>query len=901
MSRDFTQTRCRVAVRLGEARTADRPECWVLATRPLEALDDFVRTHHDSLADRLEFAVMTTGKGVRVILRCYPAHDGPPTLPFADGRYVSLFKLPNVCVPCDGRLTPPLRRDLLREWLSRKAEFTWLEPVGRRGFRVNRVSLEAFRPLAEWVTYTRPEPCVRQPLAVATAFLTPEPFAVMEVAKTKPQKEPTARQDVEILIDPPRTIPTVTKGTAPPKPQALSPVEVPPAPAVPPAEKVLAELRMLEQCFRNAKEPLDSFTRRQWWANLARLYQLAGLEEEVDRCWAFAVWEHDGDSEWMQPSWLGEWASSREVALKAAVGIARRKREPSADELRTLAVFLIQDTIPRRRCSFPPALIPAVTTLLEEHENRLPIRVAWLTWLALAKIAGNDVLALTRARDRLLRDLMDHGLRRDRDLPLVLQTSGGRPGLGAETDTVLFMRTREKAWEWCHRGQAGRPAEKMSVLRVFVDLTVAAALARFGDTDTARVLLDESAKRWEQDAAKQATLGHHWVYTAYAERVRQSCRGEPAHAPLPAGLRRDLGVLDKENRETAERYLQFSRVLEPFERIDPYRNSHFRDDDIQHALNAISSLTPPANRKRRAESYAEELEAKFRELMKKPHSPRNTLRVLAAAFPVAARVGESFAFDCHALLEKTLPKADRPLDVPDIARRVELLETAAVTLAHFGRAALVGGLLEELRKMIRAQKGEMAALFARATGGGSYRFMARVGLQEPAKELLAETAYAFMGKQTVSEVMARPALNRGVFVPAFTKLAAGWFYFGEIDKAKDAVEVIREEIFSADTRPDLKADLAAAYAVALGMAPRPFAVEHHDELFAQLELFRNTYVYFDRMAIQHLTVIEAVALSLSADDFTADAKTRRWLDEDEFLVRRRIHRDVEEARKLAGL
>jgi len=36
-------------------------------------------------------------------------------------------------------------------------------------------------------------------------------------------------------------------------------------------------------------------------------------------------------------------------------------------------------------------------------------------------------------------------------------------------------------------------------------------------------------------------------------------------------------------------------------------------------------------------------------------------------------------------------------------------------------------------------------------------------------------------------------------------------------------------------------------------------------------------------------------LALISDDFTLDPEARKRLDDDEFLVRRRIHRDVREA------
>ena len=46
-----------------------------------------------------------------------------------------------------------------------------------------------------------------------------------------------------------------------------------------------------------------------------------------------------------------------------------------------------------------------------------------------------------------------------------------------------------------------------------------------------------------------------------------------------------------------------------------------------------------------------------------------------------------------------------------------------------------------------------------------------------------------------------------------------------------------------------------------------------------------------------LTVVEALILALVSEEFTVDRAARRWLDDDEFLVRRRIHRDMHAAQK----
>ena len=43
---------------------------------------------------------------------------------------------------------------------------------------------------------------------------------------------------------------------------------------------------------------------------------------------------------------------------------------------------------------------------------------------------------------------------------------------------------------------------------------------------------------------------------------------------------------------------------------------------------------------------------------------------------------------------------------------------------------------------------------------------------------------------------------------------------------------------------------------------------------------------------------EAAVLALTREDYAGGSAVRRWLDEDEYLIRRRVHRDMKQA--LAG-
>jgi hypothetical protein len=76
-----------------------------------------------------------------------------------------------------------------------------------------------------------------------------------------------------------------------------------------------------------------------------------------------------------------------------------------------------------------------------------------------------------------------------------------------------------------------------------------------------------------------------------------------------------------------------------------------------------------------------------------------------------------------------------------------------------------------------------------------------------------------------------------------------------------------------------------------------------EELFTsgKLGVLPNTQTTATHYSRFHLNIVEAVVLALANEDFALGPAARRWLDDDEYLVRRRIHRDVRAAMATAGV
>lgn len=856
-----------VPARLRPAPTTDPAELWVLRGPAVERLHDLVRSADGRVVDDLDFAVSDAGD---VAVRARRSRRGPPALALAAVPFVPLLKLPNVYLPAGARLGPPVRRDVLRDWLCRPGRVTWLYPGAGGRFAVESVPADAFRPLTEWVEYASPPPGRPAVVRPTTDLFALEPFEVIEGSRRPPPLPRRGRpaEDASARVDPARPL-RVVKGTAPER----EPDVPPPAEdlAAVPASEALARLREAERKFLDVDGPLDAPERRALWPRLAELAAAAGQDEDAGIGWGHALW--DGQSADLARRWL-----RTEPPRPGNVEAISRGPEPRLAELRGLAAWLVEAAARPAPPADVLASLPVVGRVLEAHDHRLPVRVAWLAWVAVSRLSGGDVLALTRARDRILRDLLENGLRGDRDVPAFLRTGSSLDAAGGPGESHRLLRLRERARDWCRGGTA--------IDRVLVDLTFAAALARYGDAAAARGLADAAHLPTNADPYEE------WVYRAYRERVGRLANREPATAPLSAELRRALDGLSAEHggdaqRQAAERFLQFSRILEPLDRVDPFRSAR-QHDQLGEALAEVGAFTGSG---RKREKAAEQLELRFRALFQEHKDPRAAFRILQVAVPTGVRVGESFALDVVGRVRPALDRLARWRDAGELIDRVRLLQDAVEVAAHFGRVAMVGPLLDGLHALLEGVRGEVAGWLVTGLGGGGFRFLSRLGLADAAQALLSRLTDALTGGKSVAQLLKTPALNRGVMHPALLRLAGGWFYFGDEEPARLALAAVRGELFDGWMSPEPRNRLAADYATALGHAPADLAMDGFAELFDRLTVTGMGATG----TIQRLRVMEAVALATASEGFAADARSRRWLDEDEYLVRRRIHRDVEAA------
>jgi hypothetical protein len=127
---------------------------------------------------------------------------------------------------------------------------------------------------------------------------------------------------------------------------------------------------------------------------------------------------------------------------------------------------------------------------------------------------------------------------------------------------------------------------------------------------------------------------------------------------------------------------------------------------------------------------------------------------------------------------------------------------------------------------------------------------------------------------------------------ALLLVAAEWYFFGRDSQAEPVLQAARALLLKGDLAQRDQNALACAYAHTIGQAPVAIAQKRLEEVFTHLKGVKDTFTTSSHFSVAQLDLLEAVVLAVVSDDFTLGTQARRWLDEDEFLVRRRIHQDV---------
>lgn len=870
--------RLKVPLRMTRSSVYETPELWILRERALEQLEQFVHSATDQTLARLAFAVID-GESPCVLVRVRPGKGPPPELVFDGLPCRAYLRIPNLYVPIDQRLQPPLRRDALKQLLAADAtQVVWLEGSDGGKFTPRVLPESAFRPLPEWVEYVLARDHETLHAWVHSSTFEFDRFVCRDdlpPTSEKAERTPTTNKPATAAA-----LPEAAPATAPPA-KATRRALPPPSKSLEAAEPSELERRLsaAEQQFVALKTPLDDPARTPLWQELAMLNAVLNRHQEAGQCFTHTLWESDSGEHWgAVEEWLTTetkacslpWASAlREIDSPRARGALERLVQleaPMGQHGHLLAALLVS-TLQLKPQRMSATQFAAVQHFLEKVEPLMSVRAVWLSWHALYQRSG-DELTLARARDRILHRLHQHGLQADLEVPIFLRGGGGNSDrYRTIRQELLQLQQVVRVWSERNRGLASNHTQD------YLDLLFAFALARLGESSLAQELVQSAGKK-----LKRNDPVHDWLFEAFAYRIRQLLEGTPPTGQFPEHLLRKLEQLERLDRYKADRLRQHSSILEPHESLDPYREWGYRAGSLKHELAMLADMHDRGD-----------LERQLQSLLERQGTATENAKVLAAALEVSWRVGEEFTLR---LLKRTSAALNKDVSGAD---QVHLLEKAVLAAGHFDLRDQVTVLLQQLRNWISPEATADKDLFnalERALNK-AFQGLRKLGMRDEIERLLADASQGL--RAAPLNVDSAPQQMRMLLVLAAAGLSLG------LDTGWQDIDRVREKLLSEDHAHEghlgarAQTLLGVSYLQAVGQAPLKVAMERFREFFEHTTGVRDNTTVNSHYSLKQLDVVEALVQMMTSDTFTMDRSARTWLDDEEYLIRRRIHHDVRQA------
>ena len=497
-----------------------------------------------------------------------------------------------------------------------------------------------------------------------------------------------------------------------------------------------------------------------------------------------------------------------------------------------------------------------------------------------------DVLGLARVRDRLLNRLLVEGLNKERDVAYFLRTAGSH-------DAERMRIVRERALQLHRAAQKWHDRSEVALNKPYVDLMFAFALAKLGDHTHARELINKAREglpgKSEEDDQKDVAA---FLFKAFAFRVEQAIQG--AHGgPLSKELLSELEVIDRRYqgpsgtstpRYAIDRLREQSWILEPVYRFDPYARSKRMQDEVLLEVADLPNEADPAK-----------LAERIRKLFRMKLSAEDRLVALTDAMPQAPRAGLDLAVWLLNLVPGVIDASEKPAPnlSPEIRselekKRSQLLERSLFVAGHFDRSELVQVLFNRMLDYLKAQTGDARAEAINQVAHECLRSLRKLGLKDEIDRFLHQVTEFVVGGQSLALLRSRSDKSWPVVLRALVHLAEGWLFFGHHEQARPFLEEARLLLFGGSKErvsPIPFTRLAQAYVSALGQGPVDEALMRIEEMFLKLDKLPNSFTTAGWYSRLHLNVIEDVIRALVSDNFAAKENARRWMDDDEFLVR----------------
>jgi hypothetical protein len=372
-------------------------------------------------------------------------------------------------------------------------------------------------------------------------------------------------------------------------------------------------------------------------------------------------------------------------------------------------------------------------------------------------------------------------------------------------------------------------------------------LACVGEADASRELMEHA--RGKLSTGKDGA--HTFLCAGYCYRITHALEGKRHAGLLPQTLMDSLKEMETLDVYVIDRLRKHSRILEPDQRIDPYRRWGERISELERHLGELPDRTDETELTNRVGTLLDSLPAGY-------DSPR--WRSLEVALQLAPRVGANFA---NEMLDRALPAYDalpEPTNIDSLQAQAQFLEKALCAAVHCNRREHIHSLVARSERLLQTHLRGSAAVALEALAGQCFRALRQFGTREESDRILTEVCEFILSGRDLSAVDVTA-------LPGLLRVAAEWYYLGRDTQAESVVQAART-MLQGELKPTDQTRLACAYARTVGEAPVAVAQKRLEEIFTSVEGVKDLYVTITHYSITQLDLIEAVV-------FAAVAASRR--------------------------
>lgn len=482
-----------------EGRGASRdPELWLLPFAERERLEHLLAaTPEEELRNLLVACVVREGGERLFAVREALTGRAPRLLPLGKRAFAPVPGLPNLLVPCDRSIAPPLGNDrYARAFGLKPGELAVCEELPAKDGRAGAISLlrveeRLFRGIDTIIDFVADGEARRLTEVVLSAPFDLGDLAEEDLVPAQVAAEARRREEREAAPREAREEPEAVKAPAKGKTRErakaarATPSEAAarPAPGAPDPRR--EQIARLERTI--VLERADARS----WLELGRLLQADDQPEEALRAQENALWELRGDE-------AREAARELEEALQRDPGAAQ-----STAELYRHALAFPREA--QRATSAGQTeryreLVERAYAELREHEGRLRKKTRWLLWRTVLGESG-DAIELERQREDILSELVLRGVE-EREVPpfcrrVLLEHYGLKAATGSGAAEALAFLDRARTFA----GNLRHPAMRAEALA-----HVAWAFAELGEGGRA---LQVAQTAEEQAGSSSGAPAHH--------------------------------------------------------------------------------------------------------------------------------------------------------------------------------------------------------------------------------------------------------------------------------------------------------------------------------------------------------------------------------------------------------